>query len=127
MGGSAKESVSRFEAKWSEGRSCFCELKQGRTRAKTERKNRRTLSRQKGRGFKFVVFSTTNLNLLFRQIFLISCVWLKTVRWQSIEFTILLAESIKKAVHIVSLHFLVLEGPRLGEKECNAWNLQYLM
>jgi len=51
-----KESVSLFEAKWSEGRSCFCEAKQGWTRAKTERKNRRTLSRQKGRGFQIVAF-----------------------------------------------------------------------
>ena len=50
--------------------------------SETKRKNRRTLSWQKGRGFKFVVFSTTNLNLLFRQTFLVFCVWLKTMRWQ---------------------------------------------
>jgi hypothetical protein len=62
---SAKESVSLFEAEWSEGRSCFCEVKQGRTGAKTKRKNRLTLSWQKDRGFKFVVFSFYKLKSPF--------------------------------------------------------------
>ncbi len=34
MGGSAKESVSLFEAEWSKGRSSFWEVKQGRTGTK---------------------------------------------------------------------------------------------
>ena len=54
------ESVSLFEAEWSDGRSCFCEVKRSKTRptgSVTERKNRLTLSWQKGWCFQFVGFS----------------------------------------------------------------------
>ena len=40
---------------------------------------------QKGRGFQFVVFLPTNWNLLFRQTFWVSRVWLKTVRGQNLK------------------------------------------
>ena len=105
MGG-AKESVSLFEAECSEGRSCFCEVKQGRTRAKRSAKIGELFPGNRVGVFNLYILPT-NWNLLFRQTFLVFCVWLKTVRGQSGEFTIPLVESIKKAVQVVSLHFLV--------------------
>ena len=59
-----------------------------------------------GRGFKFVVFSTTNLNLLFRQTFLVLCVWLKTVRGQSLNLFLCKQKKIPRRVFILYLAFI---------------------
>src|SRR5450759_4697878 len=74
--------------------------------SETKRKNRLTLSWQKGRGFQFVVFLPTNWNLLFRQTFFIFCVWLKTVRGQSPSLFLVKHKKIPRRVLILKLTFV---------------------